>query len=113
MKLTPKLNRRLILEERVQSPDGAGGFAESWNSLGTVWAEVKAGIGREKNTAGAVLSTVPYRIVLRASPVGSASRPRPDMRFRDGVRLYRILAVADREGSGLYLECFTKEEAVT
>lgn len=30
----PNLNRRLTLQQLVRSPDGAGGFRETWATLG-------------------------------------------------------------------------------
>jgi hypothetical protein len=36
----PHLNRALVLEGVVRTPDGAGGFTEAWAALGTLWAEL-------------------------------------------------------------------------
>lgn len=107
----PELSRKLILEERQQSPDGAGGFLESWAPLGTLWAEIDSRTGREtlQRPATAVSRTT-LRIVVRGAPVGSPSRPKPEQRFRDGTRVYRILAVAERDAQGRYLTCFADEE---
>ncbi len=106
----PKLNRKLVLEEAQTVPDGAGGFTTTWVSLGELWAHVKAGTGRETAAEFVTLSTVPYRITIRAAPVGSPSRPKPDHRFRDGTRLFRIQAVTEDAGPGTYLVCFAREE---
>ncbi|MDA0722617.1 MAG: head-tail adaptor protein, partial [Proteobacteria bacterium] len=35
------MTRALVLEHRVQTPDGAGGFTSGWQSLGRVWAAIK------------------------------------------------------------------------
>ena len=43
----PMLNRQLLLEDPVRIPDGAGGFAITWQPLGTLWAEVSARPGRD------------------------------------------------------------------
>lgn len=107
MKPHPKLTRPLVLEDPQRSPDGAGGHTEVWVALGTHWAEVKPLTGR---LTGAALSLQKYRITLRASPVGSAARPRPDQRLRDNNRVYRIDAVAERDATGRYLTCFAVEE---
>ncbi len=110
MSLQVHLNRRLELEEVSRQPDGAGGHTESWAVLGALWADVRAGSGRESQGLAALVSLVPYRIIVRAAPVGAASRPRPDQRFREGTRIFRIVAVAEYDAAGMYLECFTKEE---
>lgn len=109
---TVHLNRKLTLEEMERTPDGAGGFHDTWAVLGTVWAEVRAGTGREKREEFAHISEVPYRITVRAAPEGAPSRPYPEQRFRDGARVFAITAVADTVGDARYLTCFTKEEVV-
>ncbi|WP_343079350.1 head-tail adaptor protein [Ostreiculturibacter nitratireducens] len=106
----PRLNRKLVLEEATRSPDGAGGFTLSWAALGELWAEVKAGMGRERAGEFVTLSTVPFRITVRAAPQGAASRPRPEQRFREGARIFRILAVTEDGPRGEYLTCFAHEE---
>ena len=41
------LSRPLTLEASQTVADGAGGFRLAWQALGTLWAEVVAGTGRE------------------------------------------------------------------
>lgn len=106
----PVLNRRLVLEDVTRITDGAGGFTEDWQPLGTLWACLKAGSGRERLGGTLTVSAMPYRITVRAAPSGAASRPRPDQRFRDGERIFRILAVADDDGGRRYLTCHCTEE---
>jgi len=108
----PRLNRALLLEAPERVADGAGGFTLAWVALGTLWAEVKAGAGRERAGEFVTLASVPYRITVRAAPQGSPSRPRPEQRLRDGTRVFRILAVSERDPAGLYLTCFAQEEVV-
>ncbi|MEW2913338.1 head-tail adaptor protein [Leisingera sp. JC11] len=110
MKRPPNLTRKLVLEDPQRAPDGAGGYAETWVALGTHWAEVKSLSGRLNSDS---LSLQKYRITLRASPDGFASRPRPDQRFRDGSRLYRIDAVAENGPDARYLTCFAVAEVST
>ena len=102
----PQMTRALVLEHPVQTPDGAGGFATDWQALGVIWAAIRPGAARET----ANLSRVAYRITLRAAPYGAPSRPEAGQRFRQGVRLYQIEAVADADPKGLYLTCTTSEE---
>lgn len=106
----PHLRRRLLLEEPERLPDGAGGFAETWLTLGTLWAEVTPLHGREVASGGTLLSENGHRIVIRAAPEGAAMRPRPDQRLRDGARIFTILAVTERDPGGRFLTCLTREE---
>ncbi|MGR3803876.1 phage head closure protein [Marinibacterium profundimaris] len=106
----PRLNRKLVLESRDRVPDGAGGKTRNWEALGTLWAEVTARSGRERSSAGLPVSRSSYEIKVRAAPVGSPSRPRPDQRFREGERIYAIRAVTETDSGSRYLVCYADEE---
>ncbi len=110
---TPVLNRKLVLETPVRVPDGAGGFTVSWESLGVLWAELDARTGREAAGVATPLSRAVYRITVRAAPVGAASRPLPEQRFRDGSRVFNIQAVIEADPAARYLVCHAQEELVT
>jgi head-tail adaptor len=107
----PHLNRALDLQAEERVPDGSGGYTRTWASLGTLWAEVVAGTGRDPAGEEVILSSVPYRITVRAAPVGSSTRPRPEQRLVEGTRIFTILAVTERDQPGRYLVCFCREEA--
>lgn len=104
------LNRLLTLEALLRTPDGAGGYLETWVSQGTLWAELKAGSGNEAQGAGVSLSRTRYRITVRAAPFGAPSRPKPEHRFREGARVFRILSVAEADTAARYLTCLATEE---
>lgn len=107
-----RLNRKLVLEMPARLPDGAGGFAESWMPLGTLWAAVISRTGREAAGVAAPLSRVAYKIIVRAAPVSSDARPHPNQRFREGERVFRIHAVTEDDQDGRYLVCTAQEEIV-
>ncbi|WP_022704717.1 head-tail adaptor protein [Pseudorhodobacter ferrugineus] len=104
------LSRALVLEGAVEASDGMGGIAVTWAPLGTLWAEVLPGTGRDTAGEEVVLTTVPYRITVRGAPQGAGSRPKVGQRFRDGSRLFTILAVTERDEAARYLVCFVREE---
>ena len=104
------LSRALSLEAAAPVADGMGGFTLVWASLGTLWAEVVPGSGRDTAGEEVVLSTVPYRITVRGAPQGASSRPKVGQRFRDGTRIFSILAVTERDAAATYLVCFVREE---
>ncbi|PTV97142.1 head-tail adaptor [Rhodobacter aestuarii] len=106
----PDFNHELVLEEAVRLPDGAGGYALGWQPLGTLWAALRAGTGAARGGEAVTLASVPYKVVVRAAPVGSPRRPKPAQRFRDGTRVFGILAVADDDPQGRTLTCFVREE---
>lgn len=104
------LSRALVLECPVETVDGMGGIALSWATIGTLWAEVLPGTGRDTSGEEVVLSTVPYRITVRGAPQAAASRPVAGQRFREDARIFPILAVTERDDTGRYLVCFVREE---
>jgi head-tail adaptor len=104
------LSRPLVLEGLQITPDGSGGYGEHWQALGTLWAEVVAGSGGQASVEEFTRASVPYRITVRAAPMGSPQRPGPGQRFRDGSRLFQILAVTERDAAGRLLLCFAREE---
>ena len=104
------LNRRLVLETDERIPDGAGGFAVAWTVVGSVWAMIESGPGREVAALDRRVPDVPLTITVRAAPPGAAERPVAGQRFREGARRFRILAVSERDSRGLYLTCQAKEE---
>lgn len=106
----PSLTRALVLESPLSVPDGAGGFTTLWQPLGTHWAEIRAGLGRERLGALGPAGEVRLRITLRAAPMDSPRRPRPDQRFREGARIFRILSVAEADAQGRWLVCTAQEE---
>jgi head-tail adaptor len=110
MSLGLGLNRPLVLETPVETGDGAGGLAVTWVGLGTLWAAVKARTGRAVTRGGGEAARLALEIVVRGAPEGAPDRPRPGQRFREGTRLYRIVAVAERDAAGRMLSCTAIEE---
>ena len=108
----PRLSRKLVLEEAQRVPDGAGGHGLTWVALGTLWGLVEAGAGHERAGEFVTLSSVGYRITVRAAPQGAASRPKPEQRCRVGARIFRITAVTEEDAEGHYLTCFAQEEVL-
>lgn len=109
----PRLNRKLVLETPERVADGAGGFAQSWVPLGTLWAEIRSGTGSERFGEGVQLSRTRLKIIVRAAPFGAPSRPRPEQRLREGIRIFRILSVGEHDTDARYLICHAEEEVVT
>ena len=106
------LNRQLLLEDPVRIPAGAGGFTITWQPLGTLWAEVSARTGRETQGEAVPLARVAYKIRLRAAPYDAAMRPKPEQRFVEGARIFRIEAVVEDDLTGRFLTCLAEEEVV-
>ncbi|MFN4129182.1 MAG: head-tail adaptor protein [Paracoccaceae bacterium] len=106
------LNRLLSLEQSVSTPDGTGGFSSVWQTIGTLWAEITPGTGRDAGREEVTLASVTYRITLRGAAVGSPRRPVPGQRLTQGGRVFQVLAVTERDPAGHYLTCFAREETL-
>lgn len=109
----PCLNRKLRLEVPYRTRDDAGGYETNWALEGILWASVVPGTGGEAEVAGLSISTVPYKITVRASPIGSPSRPMAGHRLRDGDRVFRVQAVTEADAMARYLICTAREEEVS
>ena len=97
------LNRRLTLEEPVETDDGAGGVTRDYQTLATLWAEVTPVAARGEVVAAALGATVTHRIVIRRNPDVTIRH-----RFRDGARIFRIVAMRERQ-NGRFLEIQAEE----
>ncbi len=101
--------RRFVLEQRQDLPDGGGGLVESWMALGVHWAAVKPLSARERTTGGRSGAAVTHKAYLRGFEFGSAARPRPDQRFREGSRVFAIRAVTEADDRRELLLCWIEE----
>jgi SPP1 family predicted phage head-tail adaptor len=97
------LNRRLILEEPLETPDGAGGVTRGYQTLATLWAEVTPVSARGDVVAVALGAAVTHRIVIRRSPDITTRH-----RLRDGARIFRIASIRERD-HGRFLEIQAEE----
>ncbi|UWQ21006.1 head-tail adaptor protein [Jannaschia sp. W003] len=105
----PRLTRRLDRLVPVRTGDGAGGYAEGWESRGTLWAEVDARSGGVRVTETGAVPRLRVRITCHALPQGHPGRPAPGDRLRDGARLFAVEAVHEDDPSGRFLVCFARE----
>jgi SPP1 family predicted phage head-tail adaptor len=95
----------LALEEAVPVADGAGGHAEDWQEVATVFARLEPVAARERIGADQLLERITHRITLRARPGLSAG-----MRFRRNGRRFLVVTVHDPDETGRYLVCRTRED---
>jgi len=83
-----KLNRRVILRQRVAGHDAAGQPSASWSDLASVWANVRVLSGAQAIKADAEISTVRASIRIRLRDDVTAG-----MIVVDGSTTYDIRAV--------------------
>ena len=106
----PRLKSKLTLQERQRTPDGSGGFSETWVGLGELWGEVQARGVSDGGVSGGDSSRIRYRVTVRAAPDGDPRRPKVGQRLLRGSRAFAIDGVSERDADGLWLVLWTREE---
>lgn len=67
-----ELRRRIPLYAPERTPDGAGGFSESWNTAGEFWARIVPLNGGEIVATDHLESPARYRVEVRAPNAAQA-----------------------------------------
>lgn len=104
-----RLTRKLTLESRAMTSDGAGGTTSDWVALGALWASLRTRSAREYVGAGRQASRVSHQAEIRYLPPDDPARPRPDQRFREGERVYAIIGVSEADDRRERLVCWLEE----
>jgi SPP1 family predicted phage head-tail adaptor len=107
--IAARLRQRVTLQQASESPDGAGGFARSWNDVAALWAELTPLQGREQLDAMQLASRVTHRAVLRYRDDVSADKR---LILADG-RIFNIRAVLNIAEQSYLLELLVEENAAT
>lgn len=102
--LPSDLRHRVTLEQLVRVADAGGGFAETWDDVAELAADIRPADGSEAVEADRLAGSLTHQIVLRyrAGVV-------PAMRFRKGARVFQILSVVDVDERRRWLKCFCEE----
>lgn len=87
-----QLKTRLVIQQPVETPDDQGGVTRTWTTFATVWAQVTPLAARRDVQADRDGATQAYRIVLRSHLSLTLQ-----YRFSDGARVYRIVAIRERD----------------
>lgn len=103
MSLAQRLNKRVLLQQRVKAKDAAGQPVETWVNVvatgdGKIWAEILDTSGREFIAAGAPQNKVFSTITIR-----ERNGVAPDMRVLHNADVYEINAVLMRTDGGMTL----------
>ncbi len=106
MRIDPgEMRTELVLEQATPTPDGAGGFTETWSEIAAVFARLQPIVVRERFGADQTLEEVTHRVTIRYRPDVASG-----MRFVMGDRVLSILTVHDSDETGRYLICRTREQ---
>ncbi len=83
------LKKRVTILEQVHTSDGQGGFTETWQEVGTVWAAIEPISGREYYEAMQLSNDVTHRVRMRYMDL----TPHEKIKYDD--RVFDIIAVID------------------
>ena len=112
--MTPKGNtasrirHRMTLQQEAQTPDGAGGYARSWQNVDDVWGEIIAWKGKEVPFGMQLQSRITHRILLRYRDGVTAA-----MRLLFGTRLFNIHYVFATNANKETLQLLVEEGIAT
>ncbi len=98
------LRHRLQLETENRVDDGGGGVTQTWSPVATVWASIKPRSGQEVFAADRLSGRLTHEIRIRYR-----TGVTPVMRFRQGSRIFQILAVIDMDERRRWLRCLCEE----
>lgn len=98
------LRHELSLQALKPVGDGAGGYAEDWVEVATVFARIEPAGVRTRFGAGQRLADATHAITLR-----HRDGVERGMRLVKRTRHFEILAVADPDETGRFLVCTTVE----
>lgn len=102
-----RLRQRVVLETRLDTPDGAGGFTRVWVGGATFAADIVPLRADEAEFGEGHAGRVTHRIIIRGrSDIASGDR------LRLGARIFEIRAIHDRDEDGRYLTCLTRETGI-
>jgi len=100
------LRERFTLEEPVRTADGGGGASVTWEPVAELWAHLRPITGDERLRHDQLSGRLTHRVWIRYRP-GIA----PAMRFRQGARIYEIVAVVEASRRAR-LECLCEERVL-
>ena len=84
------LNQRASIRAKTLTPDGGGGYTESWDEIAQAWVSIEPTGGGDVFGPDAVESRVRHRVMLRRNSLVAAGQ-----RVVVGSRVFRIHAVLD------------------
>jgi SPP1 family predicted phage head-tail adaptor len=101
-----ELNKRVTLQEPVQTADGMSGFTVTWTQAAVVWAAVWPISANEMKDAMQTGLTITHRIRMRYRPGVKAS-----WRISWDDRYFNIVSIIDPSSDHTVLDLMCKEAA--
>lgn len=102
--LASRLRQRIIVEQAVETADGAGGVQVVWEEFTTMWAEILPAKSREELFAGQLAKSATHKITVRHNPEITTK-----MRVNFDGRLFNIISILNVQERGEMLEILAEE----
>ena len=99
-----KLRHRLVLEQPLETEDGAGGFVRTWQTVKTLWAALETTSSNPRWDADQAGVTITHTITLRYQDGITAAH-----RFRLGTRIFEIRHLRPHDERRVWMACFAEE----
>jgi len=93
----------ILKQERIS--DGQGGYMETWQNAGTVWASIEPVSGREYYEAMQLTNDITHKVRMRYVNIT------PHNRIKYNNRIFEIIAVIDINMEHKELEVLCREQA--
>ena len=100
------MRERFTLEQPVRTDDGGGGATLTWEPVTDLWAHVRPISGDERLAHDQIAGRLTHQVWIR-----HRTGVVPAMRFRDGARIYEIVAVLDSPRR-THLKCLCEERSL-
>lgn len=97
--------RRIVIEQAVDAPDGAGGFSRDWIPEANAWASFHLVRAAPGDMADRPALTTIWSVRMRWRDNLDGTR-----RLRDGARIFTILGGGDPDGWRAWAELRVTEE---
>jgi len=98
------LNQRATVRAQTLTPDGGGGYNESWDVVAIVWARLEPVAGVYQPRADRLESRVRHKVVLRRSNAFAAGQ-----RVEIGARVFAVRALLDDGPQSQFLTLLCEE----
>jgi SPP1 family predicted phage head-tail adaptor len=99
-----QLKNRILFQSLNRSPDGQGGFEESWTDVAEVWAGIKAGSAGEVYQSQQIRPNLNHTITIRKLDGLNTS-----MRIKYKDRFFQIKGMQPVEDNPWFMEIYTVE----
>jgi SPP1 family predicted phage head-tail adaptor len=98
------LNQRAIVRAQTLTPDGGGGYTESWDVVATVWARLEPVSGADRTVADKRQSRARHKITVRRANVFAAGQ-----RVEIGTRIFAVRALLDAGPQSPFVTLLSEE----